>query len=100
MLYGNNLWSEVDLTSTVSDRRPGRDSSYHQTPSISGRMSTGSAPEIEQEIAQLVVEIGQSLTNAYVNSEYAESPISSIWMSTECPIPVQCRQFASWFTTF
>lgn len=32
-------------------------------------MLTASAPEIEQEIAQLLLLIGQNLTNNYINSE-------------------------------
>jgi hypothetical protein len=60
-------------------------------------MSTGS---VEQEMAELVVEIGQDLTNNYVNSEYAEPSISSISTSTEYVTAVQCRRFASCFMTF
>lgn len=36
-------------------------------------MSTASAPDIEQEIAQLVVLIGQNLTNTYINSKCTEA---------------------------
>ena len=49
------------------------DGTYHRTSSISSSMSTASAPDIEQEIAQLVVLIGQNLTNTYINSKCTEA---------------------------
>ena len=45
------------------------DGTYHRTSSTSSIMSTASAPEMEQEIAQLLVLIGQNLTNSWINSE-------------------------------
>ncbi|KAF8547944.1 hypothetical protein OG21DRAFT_1501308 [Imleria badia] len=63
---GSKPGSRVELTTLSDAASP----TIHRTPRSTSsfrRMSTGSTPTIEQEIAQLVVEIGQNLTNTYVN---------------------------------
>lgn len=56
-------------------------------------MSAASVPEIEQEMAQFAVDIGQNLTNTYVNSECAGAVDLF-----DLIVVLQCRRFASYFT--